>query len=122
MGGKEHEVVGQYAEVALALAGGLRATPEGTPQPAFVPTERGFRLPPLPIDAVVAGPAPLLAEALDHLPPVLGLRPFPAAPTTVQRDYRGADAQVLAAVAVMGFAVEGGVCQDPIPGDDQRRL
>src|SRR5262249_39428411 len=51
------------------------------PEPALVPAERRFHLPPLPIHAAVAGPARLLAEPLDHLPPVLRLGPFPAAPT-----------------------------------------
>ncbi len=106
-------------ETTLLLAGGIGPAPERTPQPAFVPAERGFRLPPLAIHPAVAGTPRLLPEPLDHLPSVLGLGPLPALPATVQRDDGRPDPEILAAVPVVGFAVERRIGQNPVPGDDQ---
>jgi hypothetical protein len=38
---------------------------------------------------------------------------------TVQRDHGGSDAEILSAVLVMRFAIERGISQNPIPGQDQ---
>src|SRR6188508_1746427 len=102
--------------MAFTLPSGLRPAPEGTAEPTLVPAERRFRLPPLAIHPLVPAPPPLLAEPLDHLPPVRRLRPLPAAAAAVQRDHRGPDPEVLPAVPVVLLAVERGIGQHPVPG------
>src|SRR5436305_1953592 len=106
--------MGEDAEVTLALARGIRLGPQRRAEQPLVPREGALRLPALPVDPPVpAAPRPL-AEAPDHLPPVARLGPLPAPVPPVQRDHRGADAQVCAAVAVALLAVEGAVGQRPV--------
>ena len=50
------------------------------------------------------------------------LGPLPALPAAVERDDGGPDPEVLPAVPVVLLAVERGVGQHPVPGDDQGRL
>src|SRR4051812_41066102 len=98
MSGEEHEVVGQDPEPALSRSGRVRPGTEGAPEPPLVPAERGLRLPPLAVHPAVPAPLRLLAEPLDHLPPIPGLRPLPAPPAAVQRDDGRPDAEFLPGV------------------------
>jgi len=106
--------MGQDAQPAFALACDLRAARERRPQAALVPGEGALRLPALPVFPL--GEAPL------HLPAVLGLGPLAAPVAAVDRDDRGADAEVLAGEAVVLLAVEGGIPEQAIPGDDKAGL
>ena len=67
----------EHAEVAFPLAGCVRLAPQRRAQQPLVPRERAFRLPALPVDPLMPAPLRLLAEALDHLPPVARLGPLP---------------------------------------------
>ena len=73
--------------------------------------EGAFGLPALAVLAAVETPL--------HLPPVLALGPLAALATSVDRDDRRADSQILAAKAVIFLAVEGGIAQDAVPGNNQ---
>src|SRR5262245_23882684 len=106
--------MGEHAEVALALPGRVGAGAERRAQEALVAREGTLHLPALAV--LPLGEAPL------HLAAVLRLRPLAAPVAAVQRDHRGADPQVLARQAVVLFAVEGSVAQDPVPADDQAGL
>jgi WD40 repeat protein len=48
--GKDHEVLGQHAEVALALEGRVGPGPQRRAEPALVPREAALRLPALAVD------------------------------------------------------------------------
>lgn len=87
-----------------------------------MPREGGLHLPSLAEHPAVAAAFGLLAEPLDHLPPVPSLGPLAAMPPGIQRDYGGPDPEAFAAIAVMTFTIERGVGQHPIPGDGQRGL
>lgn len=87
-----------------------------------MPGEGGLGLPPLAEHPAVPTPPGLLAEPLDHLPPVRGLGPLAAVPPAIQGDHGGPHPEVFAAVPVVLLAVERGVGQHPIPGDGQGRL
>ena len=106
--------MGEHAEVALALPGRVGAAAERRAEQALVAREGALDLPALAV--LPLGEAPL------HLAAVLRLRPRAAPVAAVQRDHRGADAQVLARQAVVLLAVEGRVAQDPVPADDQAGL
>jgi hypothetical protein len=67
-------------------------------------------LPTLPVLAAV--------EPLFHLATVFGLGPLAALSTLVDRDDGRADAQLLAAEAMIRLAVEGGVSQHAVPRDE----
>jgi hypothetical protein len=114
--------MGQHPEAALPLAGRIGPPAEGTPEPPLVPAERGLGLPPLAVHPPVPAPLRLLAEPLDHLPPVLGLGPLAAPVAAVERDDGGPHPEVLPAVPVVLLGIERGVGQHPVPGDGQRRL
>jgi hypothetical protein len=114
--------VSKHAEVALALPGLLGLAPQGRTQQPLVPGEGALRLPALPVDPAVPTATRLLAEALDHLPPIARLRPLAAPVPAVERDDRGADAELLPGQAVVRLAVKGGVAQHAVPADNQRRL
>lgn len=111
--------MGQHPESALAFACGIGPTTEGTPESPLVPGEGGLDLPPLTEHPTVPTPLGLLAEALDHLPSVLGLGPLAAVPPAVQGDHGGPNPEVFAARSVVLFTVERGVGQHPIPGHGQ---
>jgi len=83
-------------------------------QQAFVTRESAFGLPALAILAAVKTPL--------HLPPILGLGPLAALAAAVDGDDGRANSQFLAAEAVVGFTIKGGVAQDPVPGNEQRGL
>src|SRR4051812_32109816 len=108
MSGEEHQVVGQYPKLALPLPGRIRPGTEGAAESPLVPAEGGFGLPPLAVHPLVSAALGLLAESLDHLPPVRGFRPLPAPPAGVDRDDGGPDAQILAAVPVVVLGIERG--------------
>jgi len=107
--------MGEHAKVAFLLAGRVRAGPQRGAQQALVPAEGALHLPALAVDPAVPRPAALLAEALDHLPAVLGPGPLAALAAAVDRDDRGADVPVLAAQPVVVLGVVGGVGQHPVP-------
>src|SRR5262249_58420191 len=119
---EDHEVAGEYAEVARALARRLRLGAQRRAQPPLVSRDGALRLPALPVDAPVPAAPRLLAEAPDHLPPVARLGPPPPAAAAVERDHRGADAEGFAAVAGGLLAVEGGVRPHPVGAERPRRL
>src|SRR5262245_38300428 len=106
--------MGQHTEVTFTFTRGIGAATQGRAEQSFVARESAFSLPALTVFASV--------ETSLHLPPVLGLWPLAALATPVDWDDRGADAQILAAQAMIFFAVEGGVTQHAIPRDDQSRL
>jgi len=114
--------VGEHAEVALAFPGWLGLAPQGRAEQPLVPGEGALRLPALAVHPLVPAAARLLAEALDHLPPVARLGPLAAPVAAVQRDDRRAGAEVLPGQAVVLLAVEGGVAQHAVPADEQRGL
>lgn len=87
-----------------------------------MPGEGGLGLPPLAEHATVLAALGLLAEPLDHLPPVPGLGPLAPVPPAIQRDHGGPHPEVFAAVPVVLFTVERGIGQHPVPGDGQGRL
>jgi hypothetical protein len=122
MSGQEHEVVGKDPKLALPLPTRVRPPAEGTPQSALVSAKRRFGLPPLTVHPMVPASRRLLPEPLDHLPPVLGLRPLPALPAGVQGDHGGPHPEVLPGVPVVRLGIERGVGQDAIPGHGQGRL
>src|SRR5262245_14481562 len=122
MSGEEHQVVGEYPELTLPFPGLLRPGPEGTPEPPLVPAERGLRLPPLAVDPAVPAARGLLAEALDHLPPVLRLGPLPAAAAAVQGDHGGPYPEILPGIPMVVLGIERGVGQDPGPRENEGRL
>src|SRR3979411_1642147 len=97
--------MGEYPQIALALARGVRLAPQGRAEQPLVPGEGALRLPALPVDAPVPAALGPLTEALDHLAAVARLRPLPPPVPPVQRDHRRADAQVFPAVAVALLAV-----------------
>lgn len=112
----------QDTKLALPLPGRIRPGTEGTAQPPLVPAEGGFGLPPLAVHPLVPAPLGLLAEPLDHLPPICGFRPLPALPARVERDHGGPDIEFLPGIPVVILGIERGVGQHPVPGDDQGRL
>jgi len=87
-----------------------------------MPRERRFDLPALAIDPAMTRALRLRSESSDHLSPIAGPRPFAALAPAVERDDGGPDAEGVPTVAVVGFAVECGIGQDPIPRDHQGRL
>src|SRR3954462_9044443 len=109
MSGEEHQVVGQYPKLALPLPGFIGASAQGAAEPPLVPAEGGFGLPPLAVDPAVPAALRLLAEPLDHLPPVHGLGPLPAPVAAVDRDHGGPHPEVLPGVPVVVLGVERGV-------------
>lgn len=122
MSREEHQVVGEDAELALPLAGGIRPGTEGAAEPPLVPAERGLDGPPQTVHAPGSAPLGLLAEPLDHLPPELGFGPLPALAAGVDRDDGGTHPEILPRVPVVRLGIECGVGQNPVPGDDQGRL
>src|SRR3954454_5210876 len=82
--GEEHQVMGEHAEVTLALAGLVRLAPQRRVQQALVPAEGALGLPALAVDAPVPAALGLLAEAPGHLPPVARLRPLAPVAAPVQ--------------------------------------
>lgn len=114
--------MGEYAEVALALAGGVGPPAQGAAEPPLVPGEGGLGLPPLAVHPAVPAAPGLPPEPPDHLPPVLGLRPLAALTAAVERDDRGPHPEILPGVSVVLLGIERGVGQHPVPGHDQRGL
>jgi hypothetical protein len=103
--------VGQHAEVTLTFARYIGTPAQGRTEKSLVTRKSAFDLPALAVLAPVETPL--------HLPPVFRLGPLAAVATSVDRNYRRADPQTLAAEAVIFLAVEGGIAQDPVPGDNQ---
>jgi hypothetical protein len=114
--------MGQHPKLALPLSGFIGSGTEGAPESPLVPAEGGFGLPPLAVHPPVTTALRLLAEPLDHLPAVRGLRPLPASAPAVQGDDGGPDPEFLPGVGVVGLGVERRVGQHSVPGDHQRRL
>lgn len=114
--------MGQHPKLTLALSCLMRPAPEGTAEPPLVPAESGFGLPAVAVDPPVSAPLRLLAEPLDHLPPVHGRGPLPAPAAAVQGDDGGPHPEILPGVAVVALGIEGGVGQHPVPSDGQGRL
>ena len=112
----------EHTKVAFAFARLFRLAPQRRTQNALVAGEDALRLPPLPVHALMLAALGLLAEPLHHLPPVATLGPLPPLTAAVEGDDRGADALVLATVAVVLLAVEGRVRQHTVVADNQRRL
>lgn len=81
-----------------------------------MPGEPALRLPPLAVHPPVPRPPRFLAEPLDHLPRVLGLRPLPPGVAAVQREHRGPDAE---AIPTEGVVVPGVVAGVPEQGVDR---
>jgi hypothetical protein len=114
--------VSEHTEIAFAFARLVRLSTQRRTQNSLMSGEDALRLPPLPVDALMFAALGLLAESLHHLPPVATLGPLPPLTAAVDGDDRGADAFVLAAVAVVLLAVEGRVRQHTVVADNQRRL
>src|SRR6476659_6019730 len=95
-GGEEHEVMGQHAEVTLALAGSVGLAAQGRAEQPLVPGEGALGLPALSVDAPVPAAFGLLAEAPDHLAAVARPGPLPPPVAPVQRDHRRTDLQLFA--------------------------
>ena len=104
----------QYPEKTLALTRCLRAATKSRPKQSLMARKGTFGLPALAVLAAMETPL--------HLSSVFTLGPLAALTTPVQGDDRGAHAQVLATETMIFLAVEGGVAQDTVPGDEQRRL
>jgi hypothetical protein len=120
--GQEHEVMGQYTEVAFSFTRGVRSAAQRTAQSAFVTRERRFHLPALAEHTTVLRSLRLLPKSLHHLTTVLRLRPLAALAPTVQGNQRRPDLKLLAAITMMGFTVEGGIGQQAVPVHGQGRL
>jgi hypothetical protein len=114
--------VGEHTEVAFSLSRGIRPTTQRTAKPSFVTRDCRLHLPSLTVDPTMPRTLRLLAESFHHLSSIRGLRPLAALASTVQRDHRRADFEVLAAIPVVRFAIEGGIGQHAVPGHGQRRL
>ena len=112
----------EHTEVAFAFARLVRLPSQRRTQNPLVSGEDALRLPSLPVDSLMLASFGLLAEPLHHLPPVATLGPLPPLTAAVDGDDRGADAFVLAAVAVVLLTVEGRVRQHTVVADNQRRL
>lgn len=113
--------MGQHPEAALPLPRLVGPPAERTAEPALVPAEGRFGLPPLAEHPPVPRPLRPGREAPDHLGAV-PLRRLPVVPARVDRDHRRADAQVLPGEPVVALGVEGGVGQHPVPTDGEGRL
>jgi hypothetical protein len=111
--------MGKHPESTLSLPRSIGPTTEGTSQSSLVPREGRLGLPSLTEYPTVLASLGLLAEPLDHLPPVLGLGPLAALTAAVQGNYGGPHPEFLAAMAVMLFAVECGVGQHSVPDHSQ---
>jgi hypothetical protein len=114
--------VSEHTEVAFASARLVRLPAQRRTQNSLVAGENALCLPPLPVDALMLAALGLLAKPLHHLPTVVTLRPLPSLTAAVDGDDRGADALVLAAVAVVLLTIEGRVRQHTVVADNQRRL
>jgi hypothetical protein len=112
--------VGQHAEVALTRTAVVGTPGHGAAEPALVSAERALDLPPLAEHALVPGarrPGPESAGHLGTIPPArLALMT-----ARVNRDHAGPDAEHLTREPVVGFGVERGIGQHPVPGQTQRR-
>ena len=112
--------MGQDAEQALALAAVVGAPEQRTAEPALVPAEGALGLPPLAVHPLVPAPLGPRAEVTGHLGAVPPARRA-VVPARVDRDHRRADPQLLAREPVVGFGVERGVGQHPVPNDQKGR-
>ena len=90
---------------ALLLLSGIGAGSQGRIEQTFMPRDRAFDLPAMPVDS--------LGEPALHQAAVPGLGPMATVLAAVQPDRRGANAQLLAAQDMVGFAVVAGVRQQP---------
>jgi len=104
--------VGKHANAAFGVLSLIVARSERGAQAPLVAGNSALDLPAIPIDA--------LGEASFHLCAVLG-RGEPA-PSGVQGNDTGADAELLAAKFMVVFPVVGSVCQNAIDIQHLRRL
>jgi hypothetical protein len=89
-------------------------------EPAFVPAEGALDLPPLAEHTLVPVAILAWAEVTGHLGTILPAR-FALVAAWVDRDHARADTQALAREPVVGFGIERGIGQHPVPGQAQGR-
>ena len=90
---------------ALLLLSGIGAGSQGRIEQTFMPRDRAFDLPAMSIDT--------FGEPAFHQTTIPALRPVTTVFARVQPDRRGANAQLLAAQDMIGFAIVPAVCQQP---------
>jgi hypothetical protein len=89
-------------------------------EPALVSREGALDLPSLAVYALVPGTFRPGPEPAGHLATVSPTR-FAVVTARVDRDHTGTDAQIRAREPVMGFGIERGIGEYPVPGEAQGR-
>lgn len=110
--------MGQHAEEAFAHARLFGSRGDGAAEPSLVSGKGALDLPPLAEHPLVPVALRAGSEVTGHLRPVLPARRAVVA-ARVDRDHRGADAEVLPCEPVVCLGIERGVSQHPVPGDAQ---
>ena len=103
--GEEPEIVGEDAEHGFASPSRVAASRQGRPEAALVLAEAALGMPALVVERA--------REALAHRAPVWGFRPAPSRVAAAEADHGPADAERVAAWAVV---VPGVVARPRRPG------
>jgi len=111
---EDHEVVGQHADIGLAVARDFVASCQARAQPPLELADGTLNVPAL---------ARLLLGKLSlHLQPVRSAGQRPGPPTVVYRNHRVGDAQLFPTEPMMGLRVVGGVSIQCVNAQAPHRL